>query len=61
MATSSGLFIKNRAKPSDAIQLLLVNSTVLGCLHLLLLDPMHKFTRCSDKWFGKFCAASRCQ
>jgi hypothetical protein len=42
----------------DAIQFLLVNSAVLGCLQLLL-DPMHKFPHRSDKWFGKFCPASR--
>jgi hypothetical protein len=75
MATSSGLFVKNPAKPimittnmppmilsksrdlrlpasavewSDAIQFVLVNSAVLGCLHLLL-DPMNKFPHCSDK------------
>jgi len=58
MATSSGLFIKNCSKPSDAIQFVLVNSAVLGSLHLVL-DPMHKFPRRSDKWFGKFFPASR--
>ena len=41
----------------DAIQFVLVNSAALGCLQLL--DPMHKFPHRSDKWFGKFCPASR--
>ena len=37
----------------DAIQFVLVNSAVFGCLQLLL-DPMHKFPHRPDNWFGRF-------
>jgi hypothetical protein len=42
----------------DAIQFVLVNSAVLACPQLLL-DPMHKSPHRPDKWFTKFCPASR--
>ena len=44
----------------DAIQFVLVNSAVLGCLQLLL-DPMHKFPHRGDKWFSKLYPHHVCQ
>jgi hypothetical protein len=40
------------SKRPDAIQFVLVNSAVLGCLQFLL-DPTHKFPHRSGKWFSK--------
>ena len=42
----------------NAIQVVLVNSAVLGWLPFLL-DPTHKFPHRSGKWFSKLCPASR--
>ena len=42
----------------DAIQVVLVNSAVLGCLQLLL-DPMHKFPHRLTSGSANLCPASR--